>query len=48
MNAETHFFYNTVIMDRSHNRRIVERQLETLGLEEAEIDPDYLHIVLEN
>ena len=32
--AETHVFYNAVIMDRAHNRQIVKKQLAKLGISE--------------
>ena len=45
-NAETHFFYN-FLMDRAHNRRIVENQARALGLTDlTKRDPDYYHALL--
>ena len=40
--ADMHMFYNAVIMDRSHNRKIVKNQLDTLGRKEnISRHPDY-------
>ena len=41
-NAETHLLYN-LIMDRSHNRKIVKRQAEDLGIAKPSRHPEYLH-----
>ena len=40
--ADTHLFYNAVIMDRAHNRNIVKNQLNTLERKEnISRHPDY-------
>ena len=44
-NAETHLLYN-LIMDRSHNRKIVKRQAEDLGIAVSARDPTYLHFTV--
>ena len=37
--------YN-LIMDRSHNRKIVKRQVEDLGITNLARHPDYLHFTI--
>ena len=41
---EKHLLYN-VVMDRSHNGKIVQRQAEDLNLSAHDRDPDYLHFI---
>ena len=44
-NLETHVLYNWVIMDRAHNRRLVEKQAKDLQVDMFSRDPDYLYFV---
>ena len=44
-NAETHLLYNWVVMDRAHNRRIVQKQAQDLGVDVNSRHPDYLYFV---
>ena len=41
-NAETHLFYNVVVMDRAHNRRIVAKQAKAVKKTIGNRHPDYL------
>ena len=44
-NLETHYFYN-FLMDRAHNKRIVEGQAKAAGVDDVtKRHPDYYHIV---
>lgn len=44
-NLGTHLFYNGVIMDRAHNRAVVEKQAEGLLKPISSRHPEYMHIV---
>ena len=41
----THLFYNVVVMDRSHNRKIVKQQAKDLGKHWSRRHPEYMHII---
>ena len=46
---ETHLFYNAVIMDRAHNRRLVGKQLKALETRRnIKRDPEYMFVQYDN